>query len=653
MNAPRIELRGAVPVLYLEGYVGVDFTAASVRDALEANPGRVTVELNSGGGFAFEGISIFHVLSDHPGGVDIIVTGLAASAASVIFMAGRKRSMRAGAMLMIHDPSADVSGKAEDLRRSAGTLDKLSDSAAEIYANRTKISPARIKAMMDAETWFTADEAVKAGFADEVLSIPAAAPVAFAPEMFKHAPAELLARNQRKDTQMPEPVTVTTDPAPTPAPAITMNARDLRAILALCDNAKVSEDERGEIVVLPTFQAAADRITTILADRDRETGPVTYQLATGHNALSTDNPSVKTQGIEGALYARMTGKAPEGPASEFVGMSLLDLGRMTLQARGIRDISKNRDRLATQIMQFSPMMAAGHHTTSDFPSLLTGAGQRVLLEAYQAAASVFKTVGRVRNSVDFRPMTAVRLGEAPQFDEVPEGAEVKYGTRSEEKESYRIKTFGKLFSISRQAIINDDLNAFADINRENGKASAETECAQFIALLATNSGAGPTMDDGKAAFHTGHGNLASGAGAPSIETLSAGKLALAKTKGVDGKTLVPMRGKYLVVPAELEDIAATVLATINPATVSDVNPHSGKLELLVEPRLSTISTTGWYIFSDPSLAPVLEYAYLNGTNGPVLETREGWNVLGAEFRAILDFGCGFIGWRGAYRNAGG
>jgi len=80
-----------------------------------------------------------------------------------------------------------------------------------------------------------------------------------------------------------------------------------------------------------------------------------------------------------------------------------------------------------------------------------------------------------------------------------------------------------------------------------------------------------------------------------------------------------------------------------------VNPFSGRLTPLVDARLTG---NAWYLFADPATLPVFEYAYLSGAEGPQVASREGWDVLGMEFRVILDFGAGAIDWRGAYRNPG-
>ena len=151
--------------------------------------------------------------------------------------------------------------------------------------------------------------------------------------------------------------------------------------------------------------------------------------------------------------------------------------------------------------------AYGAHGTSDFPILTTQSGNRVLLDAYRLAELPFKRVSREQTARDFRPLTQVRFGEAPQLLEVTEQAEITHGSTAEAAESYSLKTWGRSFALSRRAIINDDLNAFGDTLRWWGRATAEAEASAFLTMLALNSGAGPTMSDTKALFHADHGNV--------------------------------------------------------------------------------------------------------------------------------------------------
>ena len=109
-------------------------------------------------------------------------------------------------------------------------------------------------------------------------------------------------------------------------------------------------------------------------------------------------------------------------------------------------------------------------------------------------------------------------------------------TRSESRETYALETYGQIFSLTRKAIINDDLGAFADYALAMGRAAAETEADALVQLLLQGGGAGPAMGDGKRLFSVEHGNLAATGALPSVTTLSAARTALRNQKGLDGKT---------------------------------------------------------------------------------------------------------------------
>lgn len=144
-------------------------TAASVAGALRAI-GRqpVTVQVNSPGGSVFEGIAIYNLLRSHPAKVTVDVLGLAASAASVIAMAGDEIRMAPGTMMMVHRPWGLVIGNDEDFREAAETFKAIGDCMVDIYQARTGRSRAEIDAMMVGETFMSADEAVAERFADRV-----------------------------------------------------------------------------------------------------------------------------------------------------------------------------------------------------------------------------------------------------------------------------------------------------------------------------------------------------------------------------------------------------------------------------------------------------------------------------------------------------
>lgn len=402
----------------------------------------------------------------------------------------------------------------------------------------------------------------------------------------------------------------------------------------------------GEIAGLPTTWAdtqidteadvAAARAAAFDAMQMRS--PTSIRTAVG---ASHDEPTVIRERQVEALAARMGGAAPSDAARPFMGWGLADYARDALTRSGVSGVTMlGREELLQRAM----------HTVSDFPSLLTGAGQRVLEPAYRAAQSPLKQLARQRTADDFRPISLIKLGEFSPLQKVTESGEIKALTVGEAAEGYSLETLAGIFNLSRKALINDDLGAFARWGEMMGQAAAQAEADQLVALLLQSAGAGPVMSDGVRLFHADHGNLAGTPSALSVVSLSAARLAMRMQKGLDGKTPVAIAPKFLLVAPDLETTAEQILAELNAATVSEQNPFAGKLTLLVDPRLPAKS---WYVFADPAINAVLEYAYLSSAQGPQLASRDGWDVLGREFRVILDFGAGAVDHRGAYRNAGG
>lgn len=134
----------------------------------DLNGKALTVRINSYGGEVAEGLAIYNLLKSYEGEVTTICDGFACSAASVVFMAGAKRIMPRSSLLMIHNAWTHASGDADDLRKAADYLEKITQPSVDIYTSVSNLDADEIKAMMDAETWIDADEALDYGFATEI-----------------------------------------------------------------------------------------------------------------------------------------------------------------------------------------------------------------------------------------------------------------------------------------------------------------------------------------------------------------------------------------------------------------------------------------------------------------------------------------------------
>jgi hypothetical protein len=328
------------------------------------------------------------------------------------------------------------------------------------------------------------------------------------------------------------------------------------------------------------------------------------------------------------------------PAREYRGMTLLELAREFLGSAGVNVRGFSRDEIATRAL----------HSTSDFPEVLSAVTNKTLRQAYEVYPRTFVPFCRQVLATDFKAMNRVQIGEAPQLLKVNESGEFKRGTIAESKESYRIETYGRVVGVTRQVLINDDLDAFTRIPAMYGTAIATLESDVVWAIITANS----AMADGVALFHATHKNLAGTGAALSVTSVGEGRASMAKQTGLDKKTVLNIRPAYLVVPASLELAAEQLIAqNLVPAKTGDVVPQSIRtLTPISEPRLDAVSLTAWYLAASPAQIDTVEFAYLEGQQGAYIETRNGFDVDGVEIKCRLDFGAKAIDWRGLYKNAG-
>jgi len=437
---------------------------------------------------------------------------------------------------------------------------------------------------------------------------------------------------------MPDDITIQDDQTQTPP--VTQDAPQIEtraAIRQICRTANMTADQADDMIdrELSITEARAEAFET-MQTRQRQTPRIRT------HAPANDDPAVQMTRRAEALHARVTGVAPtDDAAREYMGETLRDHARAAVEAAGVSTRGMSADDLFTRAM----------NTTSDFPELLNSTGNRVLMASYQAAQSSVKTtLARQTTHSDFRVASKLKLSDVGQLEKVTESGEIKHTTRGEAVESYALETYATQFAISRKALINDDLGAFRDWGSTAGRMAAETEANLLLSLLLSN----PIMgEDGETLFSAAHGNL-SGNAAPlgsvgDISQLDEARKTLRNMKALDGKTPINAVPKYLLVGPDSETSAEKILSEIYATTFPEANPMAGKLSILVDPRITDES---WYVFADPAVMPVLEYAYLSSAQGPQMASREGWDTLGTEYRVVLDFGCGVLDWRGAYKNAG-
>jgi len=359
--------------------------------------------------------------------------------------------------------------------------------------------------------------------------------------------------------------------------------------------------------------------------------------------VTRDQTETRRAGIMAALLHRYDPAVfplKDDLGRDWAGQTLLDLAKECLETSGTRTRRLPRHEIAKLAL-----------STSDFPSILADVANKTLRQAYEAYPRTFLPFSRRRSAVDFKNINAVQLGEAPSLMKVNEKGEFTHGSIAESKETYKLATYGRIVSITRQTIINDDLSAFTRIPAGFGVAAATLESDTVWGIITSN----PAMGDGVALFHANHANLNTGTGsALALTGLGAGMAAMAKQKGLDGITVLNVQPRYLVVPVALQLAAFQMIApNLAPAKSADLVPdYIRALTPIAEPRLDAASTTAWYLFASPDQIDTIEYAYLEGQDGVYIETRQGFDVDGVEIKARLDFGAKAIDWRGLQKNVG-
>ena len=342
---------------------------------------------------------------------------------------------------------------------------------------------------------------------------------------------------------------------------------------------------------------------------------------------------------------------------DFRGLSLVEMARDALEANGISTRGMSRMEIAQKALD-GATRSGGMHSSSDFPIVLANVANKTLRAGYDAAPQTFRPLVREVTVPDFKTVSRTQLGEAPSLERVNEHGEFERGTVGEGQEQYAIATYGKVVAVTRQVIINDDLQAFTRIPRMFGVQAANLESDLVWAQILSN----PVMGDGTALFHANHGNLMAAAGI-SNDSLALGFEAMRMQKGLDGKTLLNITPQFLIVSVAAVNKAMQVLTAISPSQSSNVVPdYIRQLTPISEPRLDgglvnpvtkqpiTGSRFAWYLAAAPGQIDTVELAYLEGNRGVYTETRQGFDVDGVEIKVRLDAGAKVIDWRSFVRN---
>lgn len=364
-----------------------------------------------------------------------------------------------------------------------------------------------------------------------------------------------------------------------------------------------------------------------------------------------DEMQTRMAGIEQAILHRIAPSTQlDDNGRQFRGMSLLEIGREFLEGHGVQTRGLDKMTLAQRILHFR----GGMMGTSDFASLFSNVANKRLRGAYDENPGTYGMwARRAPNAPDFKSMSVVTLSGAPDLLQVNEHGEFKYGKLTDGAETYAMLTYGRIVSLTRQAIVNDDLRAFERMVSAFGFAARRLENRTVYSQLTANAALADTI----ALFHASHNNLSTGGGsALQFSALATARTAMRKQTGLASEEL-NLSPSYLIVPAALEQTAYQLTSSnYVPSTKAEVNEfrQGGRTALtpIVEPVLDANSATAWYLAASSSQVDTVEYCYLDGAEGPVIESEVGFETDGVSYKCRLDFAAKALDFRGLHKSAG-
>lgn len=337
---------------------------------------------------------------------------------------------------------------------------------------------------------------------------------------------------------------------------------------------------------------------------------------------------------------------------EFRGASIADLARMFLASKGIQVRGFDKVAIVKRAMQYrSPGMAS----TSDFPTILENVLHKTMLGAYAITPDTWRRFCKVGSVSDFRSHHRYRNGSFGTLDTLSEHGEYKSKSIPDaEKASVQVAAYGNMIALTRQVIVNDDMGAFTGLAERFGRSAALTIESKVYAMLGLNSGLGPLQSDNEAFFHSNRKNVNATGSALTVAGLDADAVVMASQTDPSGNEILQLTPKVLLVPLSLGGTAKVLNgAQYDPDTANKLQKPN-----MVQNMFSDIVATGRlsgtrrYLFADPSTANAIEVSFLEGAQGPALESQDGWRVDGTEWKVSLDFGVDFVDPRGAVTNAG-
>lgn len=332
-----------------------------------------------------------------------------------------------------------------------------------------------------------------------------------------------------------------------------------------------------------------------------------------------------------ALRAGISVTEPAAGAGEFRGKRMLRLAAECIE----RETGKNPRSLDDHELVREALTGTGA-----FPGILSNVANKSMAQAYQTAPTTYQLWTAQGSNSDFKDAARYRLGEADELVKVGENGEFKAGTISEGAAKTSVATYGRSFSLTRQAIINDDMGALKNLPAIYGAAARRMINKMVYKVLTEN----PRIE-GAPLFDAKHSNVHTSTDI-TVAGLAELKAAMAKQTNIGGKEKLNVQPAFLIVPVELEVQAAQLVHSVVDPSKNNaaVNPFANKLSVISDPELADAAT--FYMAAAAGYCPTIEVTSLNGNMTPTMESAVQFDTLGIKWRIYQDVGVNLLDFRG-------
>ena len=421
-------------------------------------------------------------------------------------------------------------------------------------------------------------------------------------------------------------------------------------IMALCRQTGMDAEEyiRSGATMDTVRAAAVDFLI-------QHNGPVGTRMS--DNGREQDN--FRQAAVDGLLMrSGMEVERPSEEAEQMRGLSLRDLAIECMAREGLGTTTSllrmSKDDLWNMACRqfFNP--------TAAFPAILDNTIRKVIVQRYQAVPTTFQMWTTKGSVPDFKPTKDHEYlsGGAGEFLPVGENGELKAGTlQTDLLPQRKVGTFGRQFSMTREAFINDDVGFITTMPGAYSASAKRTINKQVYSILFNN----PTIFDGVALFHANHNTLITTGAAPSIATLQAIMIKLLNQKDPFGDSIM-VQPRYIIVPVGYGFLMSQILETaqidvdgIGSHTANALYQYRNRLQVVEEGTLNALAGSNavpWFVAGDPTTGRSIQVDYLNGQETPTIRRMEVAGKLGFVWDIWLDWGITAVDFRGIAKNPG-